>query len=94
MTVKANIKDYKPVTGNLCEVHRLSLPRCVVIIPAHNESSDISYVISEVQKHTNFPVVVIDDASTDDTVIKARKAGALVIPLAVQLGAWGATGSQ
>ena len=69
----------------------LSLPRCIVIIPAHNESQDIAYVIGEIHKHTNFAVVVIDDESTDDTILKARNAGAVVVPLAVQLGAWGAT---
>jgi len=69
----------------------LSLPHCIVIIPAHNESQDIAYVIGEIHKHSNFPVVVIDDASTDDTIIKAKQAGAVVVPLAVQLGAWGAT---
>ena len=69
----------------------LSLPRCVVVIPAHNEAGDIAFVIREIQKHCDFPVVVIDDASTDDTISVARTAGALVIPLAVQLGAWGAT---
>ena len=70
---------------------KISLPRCVVIIPAHNEARDIAFVIREIQKYSNFPVVVIDDASTDDTIIKAREAGAAVVPLAVQLGAWGAT---
>ena len=69
----------------------LSLPRCIVIIPAHNETKDIGFVISEIQKHSSFPVVVVDDASTDDTISKAREAGAVVVPLAVQLGAWGAT---
>jgi len=69
----------------------LSLPHCIVIIPAFNESQDIAYVIGEIHKHSNFPVVVIDDASTDDTIIKAKQAGAVVVPLAVQLGAWGAT---
>jgi glycosyltransferase involved in cell wall biosynthesis len=69
----------------------LSLPRCIVIIPAHNESRDISYVIGEIHKYSNFPVVVIDDASTDDTIIKAKQAGAVVVPLALKLGAWGAT---
>lgn len=69
----------------------MSLPRCVVIIPAYNESRDIAYVIGEIQKHSNFPIVVVDDASSDDTILKARQAGALVVPLAVQLGAWGAT---
>ncbi len=69
----------------------LCLPRCIVIIPAHNEAQDIGFVISEINKYSNFPVVVVDDASTDDTIIKAREAGAVVVPLAVQLGAWGAT---
>jgi glycosyltransferase involved in cell wall biosynthesis len=68
-----------------------NLPRCLVIIPAHNESKDIAHVIGDIRKHSNFPVVVIDDASTDDTIVKARQAGAVVVPLAVQLGAWGAT---
>ena len=69
----------------------LSLPHCVVIIPAHDEAEDIGFVIGEINKYSNFPVVVIDDASTDNTIPAARKAGAVVVPLAVQLGAWGAT---
>ena len=69
----------------------LALPHCVVIMPAHDEAEDIGFVIGEIHKYTNFPVVVIDDASTDDTIQVARQAGAVVIPLATQLGAWGAT---
>jgi len=69
----------------------LALPHCIVIIPAHNEAEDIGFVIGEINKHTNFPVVVIDDASTDNTMQLARQAGAVVVPLAIQLGAWGAT---
>ena len=69
----------------------LALPHCIVIIPAHNEAEDIGFVISEINKYTNFPVVVIDDASTDNTIQLARQAGAVVVPLAIQLGAWGAT---
>ena len=69
----------------------LSLPHCIVIIPAHNESKDIAFVIGEIQKYSNFPVVVVDDASTDHTILNARSAGAVVVPLALQLGAWGAT---
>ena len=69
----------------------LSLSRCVVIIPAHNEALDITSVIDDLHQVSDFPVVVVDDASTDNTIEMARKAGAIVIPLAVQLGAWGAT---
>ncbi len=69
----------------------ISLPRCIVIIPARNEAQDIAFVIDEIKKYCNFPVLVVDDASTDDTIIKAREAGAIIVPLVVQLGAWGAT---
>jgi len=69
----------------------LSLPHCIVVIPAHNESQDIAFVIGEIKKYSNFPVVVVDDASTDSTIAEARSAGAVVVPLALQLGAWGAT---
>ena len=64
------------------------IPRTIVIIPAHNEASDIGRVIAEVREVTAFPVVVVDDASSDDTRELARSAGAIVIPLSVQLGAW------
>jgi glycosyltransferase involved in cell wall biosynthesis len=66
-------------------------PRCVVIIPAHNENRDVARVIREIQAEVNYSVVVVDDASTDDTREQAQRAGAYVIPLTVQLGAWGAT---
>jgi hypothetical protein len=79
-------------TKNHPEEHlELSLPGCIVIIPAHNEAKDIAFVIGEIGKHSNFPVVVVDDASTDDTISQARNAGAVVVPLALQIGAWGAT---
>jgi glycosyltransferase involved in cell wall biosynthesis len=70
---------------------KTTLPNCVVVIPAHNEAQDIGFVIGEVHRLSSYPVVVIDDASTDDTIEQARKAGAVVVPLILQLGAWGAT---
>jgi len=91
MTPESNIKTSNSQTESPNNNPVLSLPHCVVIIPAHNESKDIAHVIRDIQKHSNFPVVVVDDASCDDTIIKARQAGAVVIPLAAQLGAWGAT---
>jgi glycosyltransferase involved in cell wall biosynthesis len=91
MTPESNNKIKNNPVENQNSTPGLSLPRCIVIMPAHNESKDIAYVIGDIQKHSDFPVVVVDDASTDDTIAKARKAGAVVVPLAVQLGAWGAT---
>ncbi len=64
---------------------------CVILIPAFNEEAAIGDVIAEIRSRSDYPVVVIDDASTDRTTAVARRAGAIVIPLTVQLGAWGAT---
>jgi len=69
----------------------LSLPNCIVVIPAHNEVDDIANVIRDIREHSDFPVVVVDDASSDDTAAAARAAGAVVVPLSLQLGAWLAT---
>jgi hypothetical protein len=65
--------------------------RCVVIIPAHNENHDVARVIHAIRAEVDFSIVVVDDASTDNTREQAQRAGAYVIPLASQLGAWGAT---
>ena len=62
----------------------------IILIPAFNESMVVGAVIREIKAHCNLPIVVIDDASTDNTVAVAQNAGATVIPLPAQLGAWGA----
>lgn len=62
----------------------------MVIIPAHNEAATVAEVVAQVRRCCNLPVLVVDDASHDDTLAQARAAGAVVLPLALQLGAWGA----
>lgn len=62
-----------------------------VIIPAFNEGNVIAGVIKNIQEASDFPIFVVDDSSTDNTAAVAQQAGATVIPLSVQLGAWGAT---
>ena len=62
----------------------------LIVIPARNEAAALGSVLSAIAA-TSIPVIVIDDDSTDDTAIIARNHGAVVLPLAVQLGAWGAT---
>ena len=69
---------------------KLSMPATVILIPAFNEGDIIADVIGEIRGACDFPVLVIDDASTDNTIAKAEQAGATVIPLPTQLGAWGA----
>ncbi|MCK5719842.1 MAG: glycosyltransferase family 2 protein [Thiomargarita sp.] len=63
----------------------------IIIIPAKNEVKTIGKIIVEIKSHFNAPIVVIDDASTDNTIQVAESAGAIVLPLVFSLGAWGAT---
>ncbi len=62
----------------------------VVLIPAHNEEATVGDIVTRVRRLWNCSVVVIDDCSTDATVRVAGVAGATVLPLTIQLGAWGA----
>ena len=61
-----------------------------VIIPAQNEAASIAEVVRRAKLHAE-QVVVVDDASTDETGSLARAAGALVLPLVTPLDAWCAT---
>ena len=64
----------------------------LVVIPAHNEAETINDVIVSLKRFIDgTEIVVVDDASSDDTAALARAAGASVLPLPIQLGAWGAT---
>lgn len=62
-----------------------------VLMPARNEEATVGKVVQEVRACLGCAVIVVDDASTDATAGAARAAGATVLPLALQLGAWGAT---
>jgi glycosyltransferase involved in cell wall biosynthesis len=61
---------------------------CLIVIPAYNESLTIEKVVNSVNRVGYRNVLVINDASTDDTAEKAVLAGAIVISLAERLGAW------
>jgi glycosyltransferase involved in cell wall biosynthesis len=67
-----------------------TLHSCIVIIPAYNEAHDIAAVIADVRRACDFPIVLVDDCSDDDTIAQARQAGATVLPLCIRMGAWGA----
>lgn len=65
--------------------------RPIALIPAHNEATTVGAIVRCIRHGWHCPVVVIDDCSTDRTIQVARAAGATVLPLRIQLGAWGAT---
>lgn len=65
-------------------------PTCLIVIPALNESATIADVVTRTRTAIDCPILVVSDASEDDTAQKARDAGAEVIELPSRLGAWGA----
>lgn len=68
-----------------------SLRRVAVVIPAHNESQSIGDVVAGVKgMYPDFEVIVVDDASDDDSAKIASDAGAKVLRLPIRLGYGGA----
>lgn len=64
--------------------------RPLVVIPARNEGRTIGDVVRSVRAEGYPDVLVVDDASTDDTGRLAREAGARVLRAPLAQGAWGA----
>jgi len=58
-------------------------PRIIAVIPALNEEITIESMVQGASKYVD-RVIVVDDASTDDTAKLARRAGAFVISLPEQ----------
>jgi glycosyltransferase involved in cell wall biosynthesis len=63
----------------------------LAVIPARNEAPTVADVVRRTLATGQCDVLVIDDASTDETAALARAAGATVITVPFSLGAWGAT---
>lgn len=61
--------------------------RIAVLVPAYNEEGSIERVVQGIYKaNPSLDVVVINDGSTDNTAALAKKAGATVLSLPVNLG--------
>lgn len=61
---------------------------CLIVIPAFNEAATVAKVVAGAREATGSPVLVVSDASEDDTVAQAEAAGARVLALPIRLGAW------
>ena len=61
----------------------------LVVVPALNEQESISAVIAAV-KSVGFQVLVVDDGSSDETYSTAKRSGAQVMELSMNLGVGGA----
>jgi len=68
----------------------MTQPQISIIIPAFNEGTRIDTVVQKLSKlPKNFyepRIIVVDDGSLDQTMLKAQNAGALVIHHAINLG--------
>lgn len=53
-------------------------PKIIVCIPAYNEAKSIGIIVEQALKHAN-EVIVCDDASSDNTIMLAKEAGAIVV---------------
>lgn len=63
----------------------------VLLIPAYNEEASLPALLQEIQElYPDLPVVVINDASTDNTSKVVRETGATVLDLPINLGVAGA----
>jgi len=63
-------------------------PIIIAVIPAHNEEKHIEQVINQTKQHVNH-VIVVDDASTDNTAKIAEKENAVTIKHIINLGLGG-----
>src|SRR6266542_624927 len=62
----------------------------LVIVPAFNEEGAVGSVVHEIHESMpGVPVLVIDDCSSDGTIVAARSAGAEILPLPHHLGLGG-----
>src|SRR5580700_11167181 len=62
-----------------------SANRVIAVIPAFNEAKTIAAVVAGVRAHVA-DVIVVDDRSTDATAEEAKRAGAIVLRNAANLG--------
>lgn len=72
----------------MLEAHKLK--QVMLIIPAFNEERTVAHVVSEALQLGLGAVVVVDDHSNDHSAVVASHAGAEVVSLSENLGAWGA----
>ncbi|PID33616.1 MAG: glycosyl transferase [Thiotrichales bacterium] len=67
-----------------------NIGQVLVVIPAFNEEKSIGNLLTRLFQSGFTEIVVVDDASTDNTLKCALESGVTVLPLRERLGAWGA----
>ncbi|MBJ93380.1 MAG: glycosyl transferase family 2 [Rickettsiales bacterium] len=77
----------EPREGGHLRLLQSRAPRVLILIPCLNEGPRIGALLREVHKlHPGTDILVVDDGSQDDSVQRARAAGAEVLQLPFHLG--------
>lgn len=62
--------------------------KVLIVVPIYNESENIEFIINDL-KNVDYDIVFINDASTDDSLIKLKANGVNVVSLPINLGIGG-----
>ena len=73
------------ILGDACRRVGSMIENIFIVIPAYNEGKTIGPLVNSLDKK-GFKVVVVDDASNDNTIIEANKYGAEIIANAKNAG--------
>ncbi len=65
--------------------------KTLIVIPAFNEAENLKHLIPQLLDKVSHDVIVVNDASTDQTAEVVADFGLKCLTLPLQLGAWGAT---
>ena len=69
----------------------ISTNKTLVVVPAFNEEASVGAVVQQIQSQIQSQVLVVCDASLDETATIAAANGAHVLRMTSNLGAWTAT---
>ena len=65
--------------------------KTLIVIPAFNEAQNLRDLLPKLTTEVSHDVVVVNDASTDETAQVVQQHQLVCLTLPLQLGAWGAT---
>jgi glycosyltransferase involved in cell wall biosynthesis len=65
--------------------------KTLIVIPAFNEAKNLRDLLPKLTSEVSHDVVVVNDASTDETAQVVQQHQLVCLTLPLQLGAWGAT---